>query len=176
MTSGIWNSSHGGREGTSARRRSWFERHASALARFAVSSGERNEVDELVQDTFVRAFNSTRRISRRQLLSDVVVHDRATSDCSTGGGPRNDGAIGPRFKKTTRPRSTTRSIRWSPTKRRSGCRAPLLRLSPTQREVFSLRVSRRIVVQGNRRGGGHDGRSRPGALSQRDARGEGVSR
>ena len=33
-------------------------RHASALARFAVSSGERNEVDELVQDTFVRAFNS----------------------------------------------------------------------------------------------------------------------
>src|SRR6476659_10983950 len=34
------------------------ERHASALARFAVSSGERSEVDELVQDTFVRAFNS----------------------------------------------------------------------------------------------------------------------
>lgn len=33
-------------------------RHASALARFAVSSGERNEVDELVQDTFVRAFHS----------------------------------------------------------------------------------------------------------------------
>lgn len=34
------------------------ERHASALARFAISSGERNDVDELVQDTFVRAFNS----------------------------------------------------------------------------------------------------------------------
>src|SRR5437764_1533588 len=34
------------------------ERHASALARFAVSSGERAEVDELVQDTFVRAFAS----------------------------------------------------------------------------------------------------------------------
>jgi RNA polymerase sigma-70 factor (ECF subfamily) len=34
------------------------ERHAPALARFAVSSGERNDVDELVQDTFVRAFNS----------------------------------------------------------------------------------------------------------------------
>jgi RNA polymerase sigma-70 factor (ECF subfamily) len=34
------------------------ERHAQALARFAVSSGERSEVDELVQDTFVRAFNS----------------------------------------------------------------------------------------------------------------------
>jgi len=34
------------------------ERHAHALARFAASSGERDEVDELVQDTFVRAFNS----------------------------------------------------------------------------------------------------------------------
>src|SRR5213083_14177 len=34
------------------------ERHASALARFAVSLGERTEVDELVQDTFVRAFGS----------------------------------------------------------------------------------------------------------------------
>ncbi|HEV8410571.1 MAG TPA: RNA polymerase sigma factor [Gemmatimonadaceae bacterium] len=33
-------------------------RHAQALARFAASSGEREEVDELVQDTFVRAFNS----------------------------------------------------------------------------------------------------------------------
>src|SRR3954468_15675480 len=33
-------------------------RHADALARFALSSGEREEVNELVQDTFVRAFNS----------------------------------------------------------------------------------------------------------------------
>lgn len=34
------------------------ERHANALARFAASSGVREQVDELVQDTFVRAFNS----------------------------------------------------------------------------------------------------------------------
>lgn len=34
------------------------ERHATALARFAASSGERELIDELVQDTFVRAFNS----------------------------------------------------------------------------------------------------------------------
>ena len=33
-------------------------RHADALARFAVSSGERSEIEELVQDTFVRAFSS----------------------------------------------------------------------------------------------------------------------
>lgn len=34
------------------------ERHAPALARFAISSGAREEIDELVQDTFVRAFGS----------------------------------------------------------------------------------------------------------------------
>lgn len=34
------------------------ERHAKPLARFAASLGEREGVDELVQDTFVRAFNS----------------------------------------------------------------------------------------------------------------------
>ena len=34
------------------------ERHAAALARFAVSSGAREGIDELVQDTFVRAFGS----------------------------------------------------------------------------------------------------------------------
>jgi RNA polymerase sigma-70 factor (ECF subfamily) len=33
-------------------------RHADALARFASSAGEREEIEELVQDTFVRAFNS----------------------------------------------------------------------------------------------------------------------
>ena len=34
------------------------ERHASALARFAASCGARDEIDELVQDTFVKAFAS----------------------------------------------------------------------------------------------------------------------
>ncbi len=38
--------------------RKLVERHASALARFAVSCGARDEIDELVQDTFVRAFGS----------------------------------------------------------------------------------------------------------------------
>ena len=34
------------------------ERHAPALARFAISLGERADVKEVVQDTFVRAFGS----------------------------------------------------------------------------------------------------------------------
>ena len=33
-------------------------RHAPALARFAVSLGQRSDVEEVVQDTFVRAFGS----------------------------------------------------------------------------------------------------------------------
>src|SRR4051812_6668059 len=33
-------------------------RHAAALARFAASSGARGDIEELVQDTFVRAFAS----------------------------------------------------------------------------------------------------------------------
>src|SRR5687767_16038310 len=33
-------------------------RHSQALARFAASSGEREGIEELVQDTFVRAFAS----------------------------------------------------------------------------------------------------------------------
>lgn len=37
---------------------SLVERHSGPLARFAASLGERDEVDELVQDTFVRAFQS----------------------------------------------------------------------------------------------------------------------
>lgn len=34
------------------------ERHAQAIARFAASLGEREEVEEIVQDTFIRAFGS----------------------------------------------------------------------------------------------------------------------
>jgi RNA polymerase sigma-70 factor, ECF subfamily len=34
------------------------ERHAQGIARFVVSLGERDEVEEVVQDTFVRAFGS----------------------------------------------------------------------------------------------------------------------
>ena len=37
---------------------SLVERHAPALARFAVSLGQRTDVEEVVQDTFVRAFGS----------------------------------------------------------------------------------------------------------------------
>jgi RNA polymerase sigma-70 factor, ECF subfamily len=103
------------------------ERHAAALARFAVASGERNEVDELVQDTFVRAFNSLDgfrgdssfrtwlfTIQRRLLL------DRR------------------RAEKRRRDRLEIQEDDAATEKR---MRDAVKRLSPTQREVFTLRVA-----------------------------------
>jgi RNA polymerase sigma-70 factor, ECF subfamily len=116
------------------------ERHANALARFVASIGERNEVEEVVQDTFVRAFASLdafrgdsalrtwlftiarrlvldRRRAARRRGEQVEVHegDAATEYDSL------DGVVA------------------DETQRR--LRAAMERLSPTQREVFVLRVS-----------------------------------
>jgi RNA polymerase sigma-70 factor (ECF subfamily) len=80
------------------------ERHSPALARFAVSIGAREEVEELVQDTFVRAFGSLdgfrgessfrtwlftierrllldrRRAERRRPVSDEIAEDDAATE------------------------------------------------------------------------------------------------
>jgi len=115
------------------------ERHASALARFAVASGERNEVDELVQDTFVRAFNSIdgfrgessfrtwlftieRRLlidrrrteKRRRDKTEIQEDDAATEYDALDGVVADETRV--RLQKAVE------------------------RLSPTQREVFALRV------------------------------------
>lgn len=116
------------------------ERHASALARFAVSSGERAEVDELVQDTFVRAFNSIdgfrgessfrtwlftierrllldrRRAERRRRDKDELQDDDAATEYDA-----------------------LDSVVADETQRR--LRSAVNQLSPTQREVFSLRIA-----------------------------------
>jgi RNA polymerase sigma-70 factor (ECF subfamily) len=116
------------------------ERHASALARFAVSSGERGEVDELVQDTFVRAFNSIdgfrgessfrtwlftieRRLlidrrrteKRRRDRTEIHEHDASTEYDAL------DGMVADETQ--------------------DRLRRVVERLSPTQREVFTLRVA-----------------------------------
>jgi RNA polymerase sigma-70 factor, ECF subfamily len=116
------------------------ERHASALARFAVSSGERNDVDELVQDTFVRAFNSLdgfrgdssfrtwlftiqrrllldrRRSEKRRRDKDELQEDDASTEYDA-----------------------LDSVVADETQQR--LHAAVKRLSPTQREVFSLRIA-----------------------------------
>lgn len=116
------------------------ERHAAALARFAVSSGERNEVDELVQDTFVRAFNSLEgfrgdssfrtwlfTIERRLLLDRRRAEKRRRDKNEV---QEDDAATEYDALDTVVADETQRRVR-----------SAVERLSPTQKEVFTLRVS-----------------------------------
>lgn len=116
------------------------ERHAPALARYASNLGARDDIEELVQDTFVRAFgaiatfrgDSTLRtwlftIERRLLL------DRARSEKRRGvavpidegdvvtGGDALDDLVASEME--------------------GRIRGAVAKLSPTQREVFTLRVT-----------------------------------
>jgi RNA polymerase sigma-70 factor (ECF subfamily) len=115
------------------------ERHAAALARFASSVGAKGDVEEVVQDTFVRAFASIdgfrgesslrtwlftiarrllldRRRAERRRGEQVEVHERdATTEYD---------ALDTVVAEETQTR----------------LRAAMEKLSPTQREVFSLRV------------------------------------
>ena len=116
------------------------ERHAPALARFASSLGEREDVEELVQDTFVRCFaslegfrgESTLRtwlftILRRLLLDKRRARARRPIAVAVSEGDAMtdfdalDGMVA------------------SETERR--VKQAIETLTPTQREVFTLRVS-----------------------------------
>ena len=116
------------------------ERHANALARFVASIGARHDVEEVVQDTFVRAFASIdgfrgesslrtwlftiarrlvldrrRAVRRRGEQVEVQESDAATEYDSL------DGVVADETQ--------------------GRLRAAMEKLSPTQREVFVLRVS-----------------------------------
>ena len=117
------------------------ERHAQALARFAVSSGARNdEVDELVQDTFVRAFNSLEGFRgdssfrtwlftiQRRLLVDRRRAERRRRDQDEV--QEGDAATEYDALDTVVADETQKRLQNA-----------IGRLSPMQKEVFSLRVS-----------------------------------
>jgi RNA polymerase sigma-70 factor (ECF subfamily) len=115
-------------------------RHATALARFAASVGERDEIEELVQDTFVRAFASLdtfrgesslrtwlftiqrrlmvdrRRAQRRFKHQMPIGEEDAATEYDALDGVLADETEG-------------------------RVREAVTRLSPMQREVFTLRVS-----------------------------------
>src|SRR5437773_134741 len=114
-------------------------RHSAALARFAVSSGERSDVDELVQDTFVRAFNSLDgfrgessfrtwlfTIERRLLLDRRRAEKRRPSRVEVQEG---DAATEYDALDTMVAGEAANRVM-----------AAMKHLSPTQREVFALRV------------------------------------
>jgi RNA polymerase sigma-70 factor (ECF subfamily) len=116
------------------------ERHAGAVARFAASVGARGDVEEIVQDTFVRAFASLDSfrgesplrtwlftIARRLLL------DRRRSERRRGEQvPVQDSDVTTEFDPLD-------SVVADETQRRM--REAVARLTPTQKEVFTLRVS-----------------------------------
>jgi RNA polymerase sigma-70 factor, ECF subfamily len=115
------------------------ERHAAALARFASSVGARGDVQEVVQDTFVRAFGSIDSfrgesslrtwlftIARRLLL------DRRRAD------RRRGEQVEVQDSDATTDYDALDDVVAEETQLR--LRSAMERLTPTQREVFSLRV------------------------------------
>jgi len=114
-------------------------RHAQALARFACSFGANDEVDDLVQDTFVRAFQSLDgfrgessfrtwlfTIERRLLLDRRRAEKRRPSRVEVQEG---DAATEYDALDTMVAGEAANRVM-----------AAMRHLSPTQREVFALRV------------------------------------
>ena len=114
-------------------------RHADAVARFVASLGVRHEVDELVQDTFVRAFGSLDGFRGESAfrtwlftIARRLVLDRRRSIRRRGEQVEvKDGDVRTEF-------DALDAVVADETEGRM--RAALERLTPTQREVFSLRV------------------------------------
>jgi RNA polymerase sigma-70 factor (ECF subfamily) len=115
------------------------ERHAPALARYAASIGARHVVDEVVQDTFVRAFGAIDAFRgesslrtwlftiARRIVADrrrAERRDRTSATLDEGQAATSYGALD----------------RLVAVETESRVRAAIARLTPTQREVFTLRV------------------------------------
>lgn len=115
------------------------ERHADALARFAASLGVRTETDELVQDTFVRAFQSLDGFRgesafrtwlftiERRLVLDRRRAERRHPEVETL--EEGDAATAHDQLEGMLADETEQRVRTA-----------IARLSPMQRQVFSLRV------------------------------------
>lgn len=116
------------------------DRHAQPLARFAASLGERDGIEELVQDTFVRAFQSLESFradsSLRTWLFTIckrLILDRKRAERRRRDGVElEDGHAVVEY-------DALDALVADETARR--VQEAVARLSPTQREVFTLRVS-----------------------------------
>jgi RNA polymerase sigma-70 factor (ECF subfamily) len=115
-------------------------RHAQALSRFAASFGATDEIDDLVQDTFVRAFQSLDgfrgdssfrtwlfTIERRLLLDRRRAEKRRPSRVEV-----QEGDAATEYDALDAIVAGEAAVR---------VREAMRRLSPTQREVFALRVA-----------------------------------
>jgi len=120
------------------------ERHAEAVARFVASVGTRVDVDDVVQDTFARAFGSLESFrgdsSLRTWLFTIarrLVLDRRRSERRRGGGIRAHAEVQDADAVTEY--DALDSVVADETERRM--REAVALLTPTQREVFTLRVA-----------------------------------
>src|SRR5687768_7258523 len=114
-------------------------RHSQALARFAASAGEREGIEELVQDTFVRAFSSIDSFrgesSLRTWLFTIerrLMLDRRRSE------KRQRATVPVEAADAVTEYDALDSLLAEEAESR--VRRAVTALSPTQREVFSLRV------------------------------------
>ena len=116
------------------------ERHAPALSRFVASMGERAEVEEVVQDTFVRAFGSLDRFREASSLR-TWLFSIARNLC-------RDRARANRRAPTAVPIDETHALTGDDplsaavaTETEARVRAAMDGLTETQRAVFTLRVT-----------------------------------
>ena len=116
------------------------ERHAPALARFAVSLGVREQVEEIVQDTFVRAFGSLKQFRGESalrtwlctILRRLVLDRRRARSRRPVAVPIDEADAITEF-------DALDAVVADEAERRLA--EAIERLSPMQREVFTLRVS-----------------------------------
>jgi RNA polymerase sigma-70 factor (ECF subfamily) len=116
------------------------ERHASAVARFVASIGARDDVEEVVQDTFVRAFASLDGFRGESSLRTwlFTIARRLVLDRRRAARRRGEQVEVQESDAATEYDSLDGVVA-DETQRR--LRAALEKLSPTQRVVFVLRVS-----------------------------------
>jgi RNA polymerase sigma-70 factor (ECF subfamily) len=119
---------------------SLVERHSPALARFAVSCGARHDIDELVQDTFVRAFNSIDGFRGESSFRTwlLTIERRLLLDRRRSEKRRRDKVEIQEGDASTQFDALDGMVADEVRKRLS---AAVTKLSPTQRQVFSLRVA-----------------------------------
>jgi RNA polymerase sigma-70 factor, ECF subfamily len=120
------------------------ERHADAVARFVASVGARRDVEDLVQETFVRAFGSLDSFrgesSLRTWLFTIarrLLVDRRRSERRRGGGLTMQVEV--QDVDAVTEYTALDTVVADETERRM--REAMARLTPTQREVFTLRVA-----------------------------------
>jgi RNA polymerase sigma-70 factor (ECF subfamily) len=116
------------------------QRHADALARFVASIGARGEVEEVVQDTFVRAFASFDGFRGDSALRTwlFTIARRLILDRRRAARRRGE-QVEVREGDAATEYDSLDGVVADETQAR--LRAAMDRLSPTQREVFVLRVS-----------------------------------